>query len=284
MKSVVDDAREEYQAKVTAQFQSQSSHWNDLYSSQSAYAETMRARSAAVLDWIDSLALAPGSQVLEIGCGAGLMAIALAERGLRVQAIDVSDAMVQQARENVAQAGRDCQINVEVGDVYDLTYADDFFDLVLAIGVFPWLAHAEPALREMARVTKPEGHVLLTTSNWIGLPALLDPRLNPSLAPLRRRVRAVLRRIGFQVGLPEQLPKLVYHRRRFIDGALGDVGMTKVRSKTLGFAPFTFLSHNVLPNRLALSVHHILQRLADQNVPVIRSTGIAYLVLARLST
>lgn len=281
MKRKFGDAPIRYQEKVTAYFQSLSSHWNDLYTSRSVYAETMRARRAAVLDWIDNLALAPGSQVLEIGCGAGLLAIALAERGLRVQAIDASEAMVQQARQNAVLAGITDQLKVEIGDVYALAFADDSFDLVLAIGVFPWLAQAERAIREMARVTRPEGYVILTAANWTGLPDLLDPRLNPALAPLRQRVRAMLARLGCRVGLPEQLPKMVYHRRRFIDEALMGAGLIKIRDKTLGFGPFSFFCRPVLPNRLGLALHHRLQRLADRNVPVVRSLGMSYHVLAR---
>ena len=116
----------------------------------------------------------------------------------RMSAAD-PEAMVQQARQNAVLAGITDQLKVEIGDVYALAFADDSFDLVLAIGVFPWLAQAERAIREMARVTRPEGYVILTAANWTGLPDLLDPRLNPALAPLRQRVRAMLARLGCRV-------------------------------------------------------------------------------------
>jgi ubiquinone/menaquinone biosynthesis C-methylase UbiE len=269
-----------YQEKVNAYFQSLSSQWNDVYTERTVFAETIQARHAAVLDWIDGLALPPGAQVLEIGCGAGLMAITLAERGLRVQAIDTSMAMVQQARQNGEARGVTDLLTVDVGDTYALAFEDGSFDLVLAVGVLPWIAKAELAIQEMARVTKPNGHIILTTSNWIGLPCLLDPQLNPVFMQLRQRMRAILGQAGLRVGLPEQLPKMVYHRRRFIDEALKDAGLLKVRGRTLGFGPLSLLCHPVLSERLGLALHHRLQRLADQNVPVVRSLGRTYLVLA----
>src|SRR5260370_15845424 len=64
------------QQQVNAYFQSQSSYWEDIYSSSGVQGEIYRDRQAAVLAWIDSLALVPGSKVLEIGCGAGFMAVA----------------------------------------------------------------------------------------------------------------------------------------------------------------------------------------------------------------
>jgi 2-polyprenyl-3-methyl-5-hydroxy-6-metoxy-1,4-benzoquinol methylase len=269
-----------YQEKVNTYFQSLSSDWNEVYIRRSVFAETIQARHNAVLDWIESLALAPNSHVLEIGCGAGLMAITLAQQGLRVQAIDSSMAMVQQARQNAQARGAADLLKVDIGDIYALAFEDNSFDLVLAVGVLPWLHKVELAIQEMARVTKPKGHIILTTANWIGLPGLLDPQLNPALTPLRQRLRTVLKRVGLQVGLPEQLPKMVYHRRHFIEESLKDAGLLKIRDRTLGFGPFSLFCHSVLPDPLGLVLHHRLQRLADQHVPVVRSLGKTYLVLA----
>jgi ubiquinone/menaquinone biosynthesis C-methylase UbiE len=270
-----------YQEKVNIYFQSRSSHWNTVYSKSSVYAEIIQARHQAVLDWIDQLNLLPGSQVLEVGCGAGRLAIALAERGLCVQARDANEAMVEQARRNAANLGNAHLLEVKVGNVYSLAFADDFFDLIVAVGVFPWLDNAELAIQEMARVTKPGGYLLLTAANGVGLPDLLDPQLNPALAPLRQRVKSLLELMGVQVGLPEHLPKMVYHHPSFLNKALRGAGLLKIKDKTLGFGPFTFLCSPILPNRLGLSLHGWLQHLADRNVPVLGSTGMSYHVLAR---
>lgn len=280
MKEFVPEPQQ-YQEKVNNYFQLGSSHWNDVYASKSAYAEVMRARQAAVLAWVDDLALEPGSRALEIGCGAGFTSIELAMRGLHVNAIDSSEAMVQQACRNAIESRTNDRLKVDVGDVYAMPFEDASFDLVIAIGVFPWLAWAELAIQEISRVTRTGGYVILTTANWTGLPDFLDPQLNPALAPLRRRIRTLLRRVGFQIGLPDELPKMIYHKRRFIDKALVGCGLLKMKDRTLGFAPFTIFCHSILPNRLGLALHHRLQRLADRNAPVFRSIGMTYLVLSR---
>jgi hypothetical protein len=52
---------------------------------------------------------------------------------------------------------------------------------------------------------------------------------------------------------------------------------------TLGFGPFSLFRRTVLPESLGIALHHRLQRLAEQNVPLFRSTGAQYLVLSKKS-
>src|SRR5579859_2656747 len=90
------------QEQVNAYFRSQSAYWTEIYRSGDVAGEVYRQRQAAALAWIAGVGLAPGARVLEIGCGAGFLAVALAQRGLRVQAIDPSEAMVERARGHAA--------------------------------------------------------------------------------------------------------------------------------------------------------------------------------------
>src|SRR5260370_20030886 len=143
---------------VNAYFQSESTFWKDIYTSGGVYAELHRNRHAAILEWIDSLALPPGIEALDNGCGAGLMSVALAQCGFHVHAIDAAEAMVEQARQHAAESGTADLLHVDRGNVCALTFEDDSFDLVVALGVIPWLEQPELAIREMARVTKPVGY------------------------------------------------------------------------------------------------------------------------------
>jgi len=268
------------QEKVNAHFQAQSSYWKQIYARNTVYAAIYRARQTRALAWIDDLALAPGSRVLEVGCGAGFISVALAQRGLRVHAIDSAEMMVELTRQHAVESGITELLTVDVGDVYALAFEDDSFDLVIALGVTSWLAQPELAIQEMARVTMPGGRVLLTNGNQVRLNNLLDPWLNPALAPLRRSIKDILERVGILNPSPEPAVR----NRRFIDEALASARLIKTRGMTLGFGPFTFLHHKVLPERLGIALHDQLQQLADRNVPLFSSTGMSYLVLARKSS
>jgi ubiquinone/menaquinone biosynthesis C-methylase UbiE len=281
--SVIPHRRQ--QEAVNAYFQSQSLFWKDIYASGGVYAEIHRGRHTAVLAWIDGLALAPGSPALEIGCGAGFMAIALAQSGLCVQAIDATEAMVEQARRHAAESGTTDLLSVDVGDVYALAFEDESFELVLAIGVIPWLGQVELAIQEMVRVTRPGGYIIFTADNRARLNLLLDPWMNPALAPLRRRVKAVLEVVGLRRRSSEETGTTLhnFHDRRFIDEILANTQLVKTKGMTLGFGPFSLQGRKVLPEALSIALHHLLQRLADWNIPGFRSTGAQYLVLARKS-
>jgi|ERR1700694_435738 len=267
------------QQKVDAFFESVAPYWRDVYETPGTQSEIYRDRHAGALAWIDALVGAGDGRALEAGCGAGFMAVEMVRRGYRVEAIDTSQAMVELARRTAASAGVSAELRVDTGDACALAFPDASFDLVVAIAVLPWLRRAEPAIAEMARVTKPGGHLILTADNRARLNTLLDPRYNLTLAPLRDRLTAALVRLRLYRRLPD--PKPTFHRRRFIDQQLAAAGLVKVKSRTIGFGPFSILGRVVVPEPLGTNLHRRLQRLADRGTPGLRSTGGHYLVLAR---
>lgn len=72
---------------------------------------------------------------LDAGCGTGFHSIRLAKRGFRVEAVDFSEPILEQARANVKQAGLDGAITIRQGDILSLPFADGTFDCVLCWGV-----------------------------------------------------------------------------------------------------------------------------------------------------
>lgn len=207
------------------------------------------------------------------------MAIALAQRGLCVHGIDSAEAMIDLARQNAIGFGTTPAMpSFEVGDVYSLAYKDSSFDLLIAIGVLPWLDWTERAIQEMARVTKPGGYIILTTANRAGLASLLDPLINPVLRPLKLYVKSALVRLG----LRQPSPTMVFHSSRLIDSVLQWMSFAKVKSMTRGFG-FSLLRHSVLPETLGTALNRWLQHLADRGIFGLRSIGMAYIIMARKS-
>src|SRR5262249_48040128 len=119
-------------------------------------------RHNTALGWIQDLGLHPGARILEVGCGAGLLTIALARGGYTVDALDSTMTMLQMTRNDAAHHGVQEQIRMHSADVHALPFQAHTFDLVIAIGVIPWLHSERLALREMQRVLKPGGFLLVT--------------------------------------------------------------------------------------------------------------------------
>jgi len=95
-----------------------------------------------------------GKHVCDIGCGKGLLAWELANRGARVSAIDISAEAVKVTRERNKEFGG--RVDVQQMDVSDLLYDDESFDLVTGI----WILHhldTVKAAKEISRVLKPSG-------------------------------------------------------------------------------------------------------------------------------
>jgi ubiquinone/menaquinone biosynthesis C-methylase UbiE len=255
--------------------------WDDVYRSPDVFALIHQQRRQRALALIDGLGLTPGSRVLEIGCGAGLLAVALAAQGFQVDATDASPGMVQATKQRAREHGLDGVLRCRVADVHQLVHVPTGrYRLVVALGVVPWL-HAPPvAVREMGRVLEDGGHLIINADNRHRLIYLLDPRVNPTLEPARAALRSRLPRSG-RPPADEAVVRPGLHSLAEFDRLLSDSGLHKVSGSVLGFGPFTLNGRFALPTKAGIRLHLALQRAADNGVPVLRSLGSQYLVLAR---
>jgi ubiquinone/menaquinone biosynthesis C-methylase UbiE len=100
-----------------------------------------------------------GLRVLDVGCGDAALAVALAQRGARVTGVDVDPNMLAAGRARVAANG--VAADLRQGDIRTLPFADDSFDIVLAVTVLCFVDDAAQAVREMTRVLNPGGRLVI---------------------------------------------------------------------------------------------------------------------------
>jgi ubiquinone/menaquinone biosynthesis C-methylase UbiE len=114
----------------------------------------------ALLDELEMRVVTPfaaGKRVLEVGCGTGLILERLAKHAEDAWGLDVSPGMLRAARER----GLQCV----VGSATSLPFADASFDLVCSFKVLAHVPDIEGALREITRVTRPGGAMVLEFYN-----------------------------------------------------------------------------------------------------------------------
>jgi len=114
------------------------------------------------LEFLDRLAIAPCSRMLDVGCGTGQLAMLAARRGIRVVGLDLATKLVEQARFRAAQEG--LAVTVDEGDAESLPYPDASFDVVLSLLGAMFAPQPEVVAVEMMRVCKPGGHIVM--ANW----------------------------------------------------------------------------------------------------------------------
>lgn len=153
--------------------------------------------------------LAPGLDVLDVGCGPGTITADLARLVApgRITAIDTSEAALDEARRLAGLAG----VEFAVADVHALDFPDGSFDVVHAHQVLQHVADPVAALREMRRVCRPGGIVAARDSDYAAMTWYPEvPELDAWLALYRdvarrnggepdagRRLHAWARRAGF---------------------------------------------------------------------------------------
>lgn len=119
-------------------------------------------------------------RVLEVGVGTGL-SLPDYERHQEIVGIDLSPEMLEKARERVAKGGLDHVTGLHEMDASDLRFPDASFDTVVAMYVMTVVPEPEAVMRELARVTKPGGEVMLVNhfSQREGVRGWVERRMAP---------------------------------------------------------------------------------------------------------
>jgi SAM-dependent methyltransferase len=154
---------------------------------------------------LDRTGVGPGTRYLDLGCGTGMAAAIAAARGADVCGLDAAEGMLSIARERVANG------DFRRGDLEDLPFADDTFDVVTGVNAFQYAGNPVAALGEARRVTKRDGRIVVAVfGNPEGMGAatlitalapLLPPRPPGTPGPFALSDEDALRSFATEAGL-----------------------------------------------------------------------------------
>jgi ubiquinone/menaquinone biosynthesis C-methylase UbiE len=139
-------------------------------------------------------------RALDVGTGFGRNAVFLArhlEAGSHVWSVDPSVESLERGAAAVQEAGLTAAVTLGPGSAERLPFRDNEFDLTMGVMLFHHLVDVPPALREMGRVTKPDGKLLIVDWGPTAhlLPFAIEHRVEDFYTP--RAVEKMLMEAGF---------------------------------------------------------------------------------------
>ncbi|TWO72046.1 bifunctional 2-polyprenyl-6-hydroxyphenol methylase/3-demethylubiquinol 3-O-methyltransferase UbiG [Caenimonas sedimenti] len=117
------------------------------------------------LQWIDGLAGLAGKQVLDVGCGGGILADSMARKGAQVLGIDLADKALRVAQLHAMEAGTE-NVEYRLSSAETLAAAQpESFDVVTCMEMLEHVPDPSSVVQACARLVKPGGWVFFSTIN-----------------------------------------------------------------------------------------------------------------------
>ena len=126
------------------------------------YATFATYMELGAVDLLETWGVQPGQNLLDVGCGAGQLAIPAARMGLEATGVDIAANLIAAARERARAEGLSAQF--DEGDAEALPYDDSSFDIVASIFGAMFAPRPELVAAELLRVCRPGGRILM--GNW----------------------------------------------------------------------------------------------------------------------
>ncbi|MGH2566827.1 MAG: class I SAM-dependent methyltransferase, partial [Bacteroidota bacterium] len=208
-------------------------------------------------------------KALDVGCGGGEYVAELMKVGLEAYGVDLSDEMILMCQRRLNLDGASFQARFKQGDIEQIPFDDEDFDLVLCVGVLGYLLEDSRAVREVHRVLKPGGCFLVSVQNMMSL-ANIDYVLRRNVGSLFRSESRAVDEMSPR-GLTMTCPWIFrhahvpHHYRLYnpwkFERLLESGGFRRIDARTTGYEFRLFRRFKLFPERVLTAMELVCERL-----------------------
>jgi ubiquinone/menaquinone biosynthesis C-methylase UbiE len=236
-------------------------YWNDLYRDVDNCRDFHFVQRLEIASKLITERFPREARVLDLGCGAGVLTERLVAEGHNVDAVDMSPDMVEFSKKRLAKYDSS-KYRLARAECQSLPFADATFDVVACIGVFGYMDDVDAAIREIKRVLRPGGTLILSIRNldhvtvfdgffWLKAPFLAVPKA------IWRRLAA--RKSGNGNGTSAHAIA-IYDRPRNVESIFESFGFALRDFRGAGYGPPTFRGKSLISEDRAKKLSSVLDR------------------------
>ncbi|NMB89659.1 MAG: class I SAM-dependent methyltransferase [Chloroflexi bacterium] len=168
--------------------------------------------------------LSPDSQVLEIGCGTGIVSLGVAPQAGKVTGVDISPSMIEIAQNKAGEQGVS-NVEFQVYDGYSLPFDDGAFDAVLLFNLLHVVKEPGTLIKESYRLLKPGGWLVTATDCYA------------AAVPISKRLMLHGQWLLKVFGV---IPFLHYYQKQDVDRLISRGGFTTKEEAVLHSIPMNY--------------------------------------------
>jgi ubiquinone/menaquinone biosynthesis C-methylase UbiE len=223
--------------------------WHAMYAAETERLDeaNFRLRRDVAVDMVLRLA-PPQAQVIDLGCGAGPVISELRKRSVNVVGLDYAADMLDNARSRLRALGLD-ESDLYQGDCRRTPYPDASFDVVVCLGVISYIDDYADVLREIHRLLRPGGTMLVSFRN------VFNPILSDPLALGKFIIRKLLHRGRRNAtGATEKFQIGRFLDYREVTGKIDALGFEFMEFAGIGFGPFCIAGRRLFSERRSIAL------------------------------
>lgn len=243
---------------------SKTGEWSRLYAEWNGVTYHFQVRRERVLELLPTAL----GDVLDVGCGPGVMVEAVLERGGNFQGVDISPEMVKEAEEKF---GHFPNVHFVVGNVEAIDFADASFDQVICMAVVEYLEAPCQMLEEISRVLRPNGLALITVPKK----RHIDRVMIGLTTPFRKLAKLLV------TPQSDKLPRLCLQPDE-LDNVARKAGLEFVGGRQYQFTPIPYPFTRIAPD-FCMKLNLRFEKWAETRNAAVSFLGHGYIGLYRKS-